>query len=426
MPDGVSESQAIGYLPRVIDAEVRECLRGLPAVLIEGPRACGKTSTGRQHSSSEVMFGADATARSAAEVDPRRLLRGPRPRLLDEWQLVPSIWNQVRAAADEAGSAGSFILTGSATPADDLTRHTGTGRITRVQMRPMSLHESGISSGEIGMRELFAASTDSAAAAEADLGDLIDALCRGGWPACHTMELAAAQRYCLGYINEVSRADVAQLAGERRNPTGVMRLIRSLARNVASEASERTLASDTGGQVPLHRTTVANYLDCLRRLLVVEELPAWTADLRSRARLRQSPKRLFTDPSLAVAALRANPARLDADHALLGLLFEALVVRDVRVYAQAQGGELHHYRDSTGLEVDIIIERGDGRWIAMEVKLGASAAIDDAAAALLKLRDRVDTTVLGPPSNLVVVTATGYGYRRSDGVLVMPLTALGP
>ena len=414
------------YLPRVIDAEVQVCLGGVAAVLIEGPRACGKTSTGRRHSSSEVMLGSDPTARSAAEVDPRRLLRGPRPRLLDEWQLVPSIWNQVRAAADESGDAGSFILTGSATPADDLTRHTGTGRITRVQMRPMSLYESGLASGEVSMNELFAARADSAAAADADLGDLIEAICRGGWPACHTMELAAAQRYCLGYINEVSRADIAQLTGERRNPTGVMRLIRSLARNVASEASERTLASDTGGQRPLHRATVASYLDALRRLFVVEELPAWTADLRSRARLRQSPKRLFTDPSLAVAALRANPARLDADHALLGLLFEALAVRDLRVYAQAQGGELHHYRDSAGLEVDIIIERGDGHWVALEVKLGASVAVDHAAGALRKLRDRVDTTVLGPPSDLVVVTATGYGYRRADGVLVVPLTALGP
>jgi len=426
MTDSSTHAQMPGYLPRVIDAEVRECLRALPAVLIEGPRACGKTSTGRRHSSSEVMFGADPTARSAAEVDPQRVLRGSRPRLLDEWQLVPSIWNQVRAAADDTGTAGSFILTGSATPTDDLTRHTGTGRITRVQMRPMSLCESGLSSGELGMQELFSARTASAATTEVGLGDLTEAICRGGWPACHTMDLAAAQRYCLGYIGEVSRADIAQLTGERRNPTGVMRLIQSLARNVASEASERTLASDTGGQQPLHRSTVASYLDSLRRLFVVEELPAWTADLRSRARLRQSPKRLFTDPSLAVAALRANPSRLDSDHALLGLLFEALVVRDLRVYAQALGGQLHHYRDSAGLEVDVIIERGDGQWVAIEVKLGTSAAIDHAADALLKLRDRVDTSVLGPPSNLAVVTASGYGYRRSDGVLVVPVTALGP
>jgi len=276
------------------------------------------------------------------------------------------------------------------------------------------------------MQELFSARTASAATTEVGLGDLTEAICRGGWPACHTMDLAAAQRYCLGYIGEVSRADIAQLTGERRNPTGVMRLIQSLARNVASEASERTLASDTGGQQPLHRSTVASYLDSLRRLFVVEELPAWTADLRSRARLRQSPKRLFTDPSLAVAALRANPSRLDSDHALLGLLFEALVVRDLRVYAQALGGQLHHYRDSAGLEVDVIIERGDGQWVAIEVKLGTSAAIDHAADALLKLRDRVDTSVLGPPSNLAVVTASGYGYRRSDGVLVVPVTALGP
>ena len=205
-----------------------------------------------------------------------------------------------------------------------------------------------------------------------------------------------------------------------------MRLMRSLARNVASEASERTLATDTGGQQPLHRTTVSSYLDVLRRLFVVEELPAWSADLRSRARLRQSPKRLFADPSLAVAALRANPERLDADHRLLGLLFEALVVRDLRVYTQAHGGELFHYRDSTGLEADIICELSDGRWLAAEVKLGTRATVDHAAAALLKLRDRVDTSVIGPPSGLIAITATGHGYRRPDGVFVVPVITLGP
>ena len=414
------------YLPRVVDAEIADCMEGLPAVLIEGPRACGKTSTGRQHARSEVMFGADPTARSAAEVDPRRVLRGPHPRLLDEWQLVPSIWNQVRAAVDDRARAGSYILTGSARPADDVTRHTGTGRITRVRMRPMSLYESGMSSGEVGTIELFEARLKSAAPAEIDLGDIIEAICRGGWPASTAASLPAAQRYCLGYINEVSRADIPQLTGETRNPTGVMRLMRSLARNVATEASERTLAADTGGQQPLHRSTVSSYLDVLRRLFVVEELPAWSADLRSRARLRQSPKRLFVDPSLAVAALRAGPERLDADHRLLGLLFEALVVRDLRVYTQAHGGELFHYRDSTGLETDIICELGDGRWLAAEVKLGTRAAVDHAASSLLKLRDRVDTSVIGPPSDLVVITSAGYGRRRPDGVFVAPIGTLGP
>ena len=414
------------YLPRVVDTEIGECMEGLPAVLIEGPRACGKTTTGRHHARSEVMFGADPTARSAAEVDPRRVLRGPRPRLLDEWQLVPSIWNQVRVAVDDQAGAGSYILTGSATPADDVTRHTGTGRITRVQMRPMSLYESGMSSGEVGTGELFEGHLRSAAPGEIGLSDIIEAICRGGWPASTSASLSAAQRYCLGYINEVSRADIPQLTGETRNPTGVMRLMRSLARNVASEASERTLATDTGDQQPLHRTTVSSYLDVLRRLFVVEELPAWSADLRSRARLRQSPKRLFVDPSLAAAALRAGPERLDADHRLLGLLFEALVVRDMRVYTQAHGGGLFHYRDSTGLEADIICESGDGRWLAAEVKLGTRVAVDHAAAALLKLRERVDTTVIGPPSDLVVITATGHGYRRPDGVFVAPISTLGP
>ena len=423
---GPSERSYSWYTPRVVDAQVRAGLAALPAVVLEGSRACGKTSTGRQHASSEVMFGSSLSARQAAQVDPAGLLAGPEPRLLDEWQLAPEVWNQVRAAADEGRRTGRFILTGSASPADDVTRHTGTGRVTRIRMRPMSLFESGMSTGEVSLGDLFV--EDAAAAVESPVGirDLVEAACRGGWPATMGMDLASAQDYAVSYLEETCRADLPQLGGPARDPSGVERLLRSLARNVSTEVSERTLAADTGGERPLDRRTVGAYLDSLRRLFVVEDVPAWSAELRSRARLRQSPKRHLADPSLAAAALHAGPERLMEDFPTLGLLFESLAVRDLRVYAQSVRARLAHYRDSNELEVDAIIERSDGAWIAAEIKLGGQDAIDTAAASLLKLRSVVDERHVGEPANLVVVTAAGYGYRRADGVFVVPLATLGP
>ena len=414
------------YLPRVVDSRVTAGLAAMPAVVLEGPRACGKTSTGRQHSRSEVMFGSSPDARLAAQIDPAGLLDGAEPRLLDEWQLAPDIWNQVRAAGDDGRRPGRFILTGSATPADDLTRHTGTGRIMRIQMRPMSLFETGLSSGQVSMGDLFQPDPVFVSRPDPDLGDVVEATCRGGWPACVGLELAVAQDYAGSYLQEVCRTDIAQLGGPDRDPIGVTRLLRSLARNVATEASARTLARDTAGDKDMDARTVGAYLDSLKRLFVVEDVPAWSVALRSRARLRQMPKRHLADPSLAVAALDANPARLRKDLSSFGFLFESLVVRDLRIYAQAGRGHLAHYRDSSGLEIDVIIERGDGAWIAAEVKLGGEDAIEAAAKSLLKLREVVDVRHVGSPANLVVITAVGYGYRRDDGVLVVPLTALGP
>lgn len=413
------------YLPRVVDAEVAAGLRAMPAVVLEGPRACGKTSTGTEHAHSEVMFGSDPSARTAAEVEPAELLAGPEPRLLDEWQLAPAIWNQVRAACDDGRRPGRFILTGSAAPADDITRHSGAGRIMRIRMRPMSLFETGLSTGEVSMADLFDAGTRFTDRPAAGLRDLVEAACRGGWPACVHLDTAAAQAYSASYLQEVCRADIPLLGGPTRDPVGVERLLRSLARNVATEASQRTLASDSGGGHPLDPRTVGAYLDALRRVFVVEDVPAWSVQLRSRAHLRRAAKRHLVDPSLAVAALDAGPQRLWSDLPAFGLLFESMAVRDLRVYAQAIRGRIAHYRDSSGLEVDAIIERSDGAWIALEIKLGGDTAIDSAARSLLRLRDTVQQRHVGAPANLVVVTATGYGYRRDDGVLVVPLTALG-
>ncbi len=414
------------YLPRVVDAEVSRALRSVPAVVLEGARACGKTSTGREHSRSEVLFAGDSGARLAAQLDPAGLLAGPEPRLLDEWQLAPEIWNHMRAAADDSGGRpGRFILTGSAQPADDATRHTGAGRVQRIRMRPMSSSETGLSTAEIGLDDLFSASTGFIERQASDLVDVIEAACRGGWPAGVGLGLQAAMDYAKSYLGEVCRADIP-LLGTRRSPTGLMKLLRSLARNVATEASHRTLAADTGSDGPLDRRTVGAYLEALENVFVVEDVPAWSARLRSRARLRQAPKRHLADPSLAVAALGAEPARLRADLATFGFLFEALVVRDLRVYAQQRRCALSHYRDSDGLEIDAIIERPSGQWLAVEIKLGGDQAIDGAARSLHTLRRKVSERAEGAPSDLVVITAGGYGYRRPDGVAVVPFSALGP
>ncbi|WP_428122640.1 ATP-binding protein [Candidatus Poriferisodalis sp.] len=413
------------YLPRVVDGEVSRALRSMPAVVLEGPRGCGKTRTGREHACSEVLFGGDAGARIGAQLDPHGVLSGSEPRLLDEWQLAPEIWNQMRVAADDGGRPGRFILTGSASPADDVTRHTGAGRVRRVRMRTMSSYETGLSSGEISMDDLFGAATGFIESQAPQLGDIIEAACRGGWPASIRFDLDAALDYANGYLMEISRADVPQL-GTRRSPTGLSRLLRSLARNVSTEASQRTLAKGTGAEELLDPRTVGAYLEALEQVFVVEDIPAWSAQLRSRARLRQAPKRHLADPSLAVAALDATPQRLRADLETFGLLFEALAIRDLRVYAQRSRGWLSHYRDSDDLEVDAIIERPSGAWLAAEIKLGGEHAIEQAARSLTALAAKVSERSVGRPADLVVLTAVGSGYRRPDGVAVVPVTALGP
>ncbi len=422
-PQAGNEPQ--GYVRRVVDAEIESALRALPAVVLDGPRACGKTSTGREHTQSEVLFAGNAAARTTAEVDPAGLLTGPEPRLLDEWQLAPTIWNHMRAAADDGRRPGRFILTGSAAPADDIARHTGAGRVKRVRMRPMSLFESGLSSGHIGLHDIFESSVGYIEQSQADLAEVVAATCRGGWPGCIGLDVEAAQQYAGAYLDEVCRADIPQL-GATRNPIRLRRLLRSLARNTAGEVSQRVLATDAGGEDPLDPRTVAAYLDALERVYVTEDLPAWSTALRSRASLRQAPKRHLADPSLAVAALGADPKRLLNDLETFGLLFESLAIRDLRVYAQTFGGQLAHYRDSNGLEVDAIVERRDGSWLAVEIKLGGTSAIDHAAKSLLKLADTVDVSRAGGPSKLVILTATGYGHERPDGTTVIPITALGP
>ena len=421
-----------GYLDRVADAEMAAALDASPAVLIEGPRACGKTWTARRFAASEALLDAAAASRLAANVDPALLLSGPAPRLLDEWQIAPDIWNPMRRACDDRGRPGQFILTGSADPPDDITRHSGAGRVLRVRMRPMSLFESDESSGSVSLAGLFASQPTRAIDPGLRTDDVIRAACRGGWPSLvrNRADEATALRIVRGYFEEISRTDIAQVDGISRDPTNVRRLLSSLGRNVASEASYATLAADTAGdtagQSPVNRRTVATYMDSLARLFVVEDLPAWKPAITSRAQLRNAPKRHLADPSLAVAALASNSHAVMADLPFAGLLFEALAVRDLRVYAQAAGGDVYHYRDSDGLEVDCIVRLADGRWLAVEVKLGGAAAIDAAVRSLTRLAAKIDRSRTRPPSRLVVLTASGYGYEHPSGAAVVPITTLGP
>ena len=416
-----------GYRTRVVDEELRKKLRSSGAVLIEGPRACGKTETARQVAASEVLLDVDERARAAVAVDPGLILAGDTPRLIDEWQIEPRIWNYVRRAVDERKEPGQFVLAGSAVPADDATRHSGAGRIGRLRMRPMSLFESGLSDGSISLRELLDGGTATAGDRGVALADLAEAIVRGGWPALQKLPAQTAMESVADYLDEICRTDINRVDSVHRDPARVRRLLRSLARNVATRVAMSTLAADTAdsGEHPLKNHTVGEYLSALRRLFVVEDQLPWEPHLRSRSTLRKSPKRHFVDPSLAAAALATDPPALLRDLNLLGFLFESMVVRDLRTYSQAGRGAVRQFLDNKGLEVDAIVEF-DGRWGAFEVKLGGEDPTEEAAASLLKFAGEIDTRRSGEPSVLGVIVAGGYGYAREDGVQVIPITALGP
>ena len=415
------------YRPRTADAELASLLAAGGAVLVEGPRACGKTATARFAARSEVTLDTNLRARAAGLLDAATLLDGDRPRLIDEWQFVPEVWNQVRRAVDDTGGqAGSFILTGSAVPADDATRHSGAGRILRLRMRPMSLAESGYSSGDISLAGLFAGERARAAESGLTVRDIASLVSVGGWPGLQGRSVDDALAALRGYLADTARTDLPRVDGVQREPERIKRVLHSLARYTATQVSARAIAADVGGpDEPIKHQTVLQYVDALTRIFVVEDLPAWSPALRSKSRLREAPKRHFVDPSLAAAALGARPERLVREVDTLGLLFESLVVRDLRIYAQAMDADVLHYHDNTGLEADAVVQSRDGSWGAFEAKLGLSA-IDDAADTLLRLAARVDIDRHGAPAVLAVITGWGYGYRRPDGVSVIPIGALAP
>ena len=416
-----------GYRPRIADGDIEGALQRRGAVLIEGCRACGKTWAARNVARSEARLDDEAML-LLADADPAAVLHGATPRLLDEWQNAPHLWNPVRRECDDRALFGQFILTGSASPQDDVTRHTGVGRVSRVLMRPMSLYEMGHSTGEVALRRLFEGEPASALPrSDVGLRDVASFICVGGWPGSLDLDEDNARLAVGDYLSEVVRLDMPSASGIRHRPAAVRRLVRSLARHVATEAKTTTLAADAGGDTPLSRSTVNAYLDGLKRIFVVEDQSAWSVSLRSRTTLRRAPKRHFVDPSLAASMLRASPERLLANPETFGPLFESLTVRDLRIYSQPERGEVFHYRDDTNLEVDAIIERDDGVWMAIEIKLNPSrVVVDKAAKSLLRLRNKVASSRVEELATLMVVTSTGAAYRRPDNVQVVPITTLGP
>ena len=414
------------YLPRIADAELAELLGAAGAVLVEGPKASGKTATAMQAAHSEVLLDVDANARRLVGADPEALLIGDTPRLIDEWQIEPVIWNHVRRAVDRRPATGQFILTGSAVPADEITRHTGAGRFARLRMRPMSLFETGHSTGEISLRRLLDGCEQRAERSELPVQTVAEVVCAGGWPANIGKALPQTLRSNRAYLDEIRRTDVSEVSGGTRDPVKVGRLLRSLAHNIATPVAMSKLTIEAGDpSAPLKADTAAAYLDALDRLMVVENQPAWSPHLRSRTTLREAPVRHFVDPSLAVAALRATPERLTADLEFLGLLFESMVIRDLRVYAQAADAQVFHYREKEGLEVDAIVEAADGRWAAFEIKLG-ERWVDDGARNLRRLARRLENSDHERPSALAVIVPAGYGTAGTADVGVIPVGALGP
>ena len=415
------------YLPRVVDAELADRLAATGAVVVEGPKACGKTATAESVAASTVFLDVDDAARAMVELDPAVVLEGDTPRLIDEWQTEPAIWNHVRRAVDRRGAPGQFILTGSAVPADDVTRHTGAGRLTRLRMRPMSLFEAGRSTGEVSLAGLLRGEPQRSARSRLTIQELAELACAGGWPGNLSRSLAQAMRANRDYLSEVQRVEVQRLEDKRRDPVKVGRLLRSLARNIATPATVATLARDVRGTGPTFKaSTAAEYMDVLERLMIVEDQPAWSPHLRSRTTLRTTPVRHFADPSLAAAALRATPTRLRGDLKALGLLFESMVVRDLRIYAQAADAHVFHYREKDGLEVDAIVEDGEGRWAAFEVKMGARR-VKEGMANLERVANRMKASSgYGEPGALAVIVPSGFGAVPKGRVGVVPVGALGP
>ncbi|MDR1266523.1 MAG: DUF4143 domain-containing protein [Propionibacteriaceae bacterium] len=414
------------YLPRVADEELAGKMRTIGAVLIEGPKACGKTATASQVAATVFDMDRDATARASIELNPGYLFDRPTPILFDQWQVAPELWNRVRRAVDDSDRGrGLYLLTGSATPRDDANRHSGAGRVGVLRMRPMSLFESGHSTGEVSLAALF----DQEARPGRDSGltvpDLMRRIVIGGWPDLLGADEAEARGWLGDYLRQIVEVDIPSFVG-RRDPRALKRVLASLGRFTAQSPTTRAIAADAGQERgPVAPSTIYSHLDALDRLRLLDDSEAWQPHMRSRTRLRAAATRYFVDPSLGTAALHVGSADLLRDLPGAGYHFEALVVRDLRVYAQALGGRVDAWRDASGAEVDAIISLPDGRWAAVEVKLSPSE-VDRAAAGLLRFRERIDIERQGEPSALLVVTSSGAAGRRGDGVHVAPVTALAP
>ena len=424
------------YMPRVCDSLLKNELESSGAVLIEGPKWCGKSRTAEQAANS-VIYMQDqdraASYRKAAQTMPSILLEGETPHLIDEWQVAPVLWDAVRFAVDQRGGMGHFILTGSSTPPDDpnqdeiiKSRHTGTGRITRLRMRPMSLWESGESIGSISLSALFDGEVPKPSQSNLTVPEIARLICRGGWPESVSLSQNASLRVARNYLKAITEEDIHRVDGVEKNPERVKQLMRSLARNVSTIATQETILNDIkSNDCTASDKTIATYLNALRRIFVVEDIPAWTPNLRSKTAIRTASKRQFVDPSIATACLRASPEFLLQDFNTFGFLFESLCARDLRVYAQPLDGEIFHFRDKSGLEADLIISLPDGRWAAVEVKLG-EGQVDEAAKHLIQLAEKVDLVKTGAPAFRMILTGTAFAYVRDDGTIVCPIGCLRP
>lgn len=414
------------YRPRVIDAELRERLSVMGAVLIDGPKATGKTFSASQVAATVLRVDVDRAARAALEAHPEQLFTYPTPILFDEWQEAPELWNLVRRAVDDHQEKGLYLLTGSARPRDDAKLHSGAGRIGRLRMRPMSLFETGHSTGTVSLKSVLEGEPPKGVPSEITVPDLLERIVVGGWPSLLESNVDAARKWLADYLRSLVEVDVPGL-GPRRNPENLGRLLMALARATGTPLNHSNLALEVGGAGgPIASETLTNYLEALERLLLVEALPAWRPHMRSRTRLRISSVHHFVDPSLGTAALGVGVDELLHDLDSAGFHFESLAVRDLRVYSQALGASLSSWRDSkTGDEVDVILELPNGRWAAFEIKLGENAA-DAAASSLLKFAQKVDLERHGEPLALAVITGGRFAYQRSDGVSVIPISLLGP
>ena len=419
------------YKARIVDNMLKEKLEAKGAVVIEGPKWCGKTTTAMQVAGSILRMDEPRNREAniqMAEIDPGQLLKGDAPRLIDEWQIAPKLWDATRYEVDTRGKEGQFILTGSAVPveSEEIT-HSGTGRFTWLLMRPMSLYESGDSTGEVSLQNLFERPDRIAGTNDFDIDRLAFLICRGGWPYAVGMKEKPSLLQAEDYYEAVIKSDINRADGVSKNPERVKRLMRSFARNQGTQISNTMLRDDiiSNDTESLNEDTIASYINALKNIFVVEDMAAWNPNLRSKTSIRTSETRYYVDPSIAVAALGIGPKDLTNDLNTMGLLFETLCVRDLRVYAESIGGTVLHYKDKSGLECDTVIHLKNGRYGLAEIKLGGQKLIEEGVKNLQSLSNKIDTSKMLVPSFLMIVIGIGaFAYRRDDGIFIVPIGCL--
>lgn len=414
------------YRERISDTELQRKLAASGAVLIRGAKACGKTESAKQLAKSIIHVDRDEQIKLLFDTAPKRLLMGETPRLIDEWQVIPALWNLVRHEVDDRKKTAQFILTGSSNPEEEAKLHSGAGRFTIVDMRTMSWQELGISTAKIKLSDLFEGKPIDLQDNRTELELIVDQIIKGGFPSSLNYTVDQAMELNRAYIELLAEVDMSSVSQNRRDPMKIRSLLRSLARNTSTLVDNVVLEKDIKAQetIGLSRPTLYDYLDILSRLMIIEDQPAWNTHIRSSSTLRNSPKRHFTDVSLAVAALGANRQILLNDLNFTGFLFESMVIHDLRVYGQANDAKVYHYRDSSGLEIDSIVQKYNGEWCAFEIKLG-TGQIEAAAAKLLRLAHLINTGKCAAPKSLNIITGTGMSYTRKDGVNVISLASLG-